>query len=136
MVGSFRVVSCAALAIAAAWPVRAAADPLARFRWHSRVVVALAPGRDDPALAAQRRLFAALGADGRERDLVLVAASGDTPEGADLRRRFGAGAGFVAILIGKDGGEKLRSPAPLGRDALFPLIDAMPMRRQEMTHPR
>ena len=28
-------------------------------------------------------------------------------------------------------GEKLRSGAPLGRDALFPTIDAMPMRRDE-----
>lgn len=133
MVGSLRVVSCAALAVAAAWPVRAADDPLAGYRWHSRVVVALAPTRDDPALATQRRLFAALGADGRERDLVLVEAPGDTPEGAALRRRFGAGTGFVAILVGKDGGEKLRSSAPLDRDALFPLIDAMPMRREEMT---
>ncbi len=131
--GSLRVVCCAALAVAVAWPARAADDPLARFRWHSRVVLALAPTRDDPALLAQRRLFAALGAEGRERDLVLVEAPGDTAEGAALRRRFGAGAGFVAILVGKDGGEKLRSAAPLGRDALFPLIDAMPMRRDETT---
>ncbi len=133
MVESLRVVSCAALAIVAAWPSRASEDPLARFRWQSRVVVALAPARGDPALLAQRRLFAALGADGRERDLVLVEATGDTPEGAALRRRFGAVAGFEAILVGKDGGEKLRSPAPLDRDALLPLIDAMPMRRLETT---
>lgn len=133
MVGWIRILSCTALVVAAALPARAADDPLTRLRWNSRVVVALAPTRDDPGLAAQRRLFAALGAQGRERDLVLVEATDDTPEGAALRRRFGAGAGFVAILIGKDGGEKLRSHAPLGRDALFPLIDAMPMRRQEMT---
>ena len=124
--------SCAVLAVAAALPARAADDPLARFRWRSRVIVALAPTRDDPALRAQRRLFAALGAEGRERDLTLVAASDETADGSALRRRFGAGPGFVAILVGKDGGEKLRSREPLGRDALFPTIDAMPMRRREM----
>ena len=133
MIGWTRALSCAALAVAMTLPARGAEDPLARFRWRSRVLVALAPARDDPALLAQRRLFAALGGEGRERDLVLVEATDDTPEGAALRRRFGAGANFVAILVGKDGGEKLRAGAPLGRDALVPAIDAMPMRRQEMT---
>jgi hypothetical protein len=127
-----RIFSSAVLAMAAALPVRAAEDPLAALRWHSRVVVALAPTRGDPALAEQRRLFAALGAEGRERDLALVAATDDTPTGAALRRRFGGDGAFLAVLVGKDGGEKLRSPAPLGRDPLFPVIDAMPMRVEEM----
>ncbi|WP_237480394.1 DUF4174 domain-containing protein [Lichenibacterium dinghuense] len=118
-------------AIPALSPARAADDPLAGYRWQRRVVVALAPTAADPLLSAQRRLFAGLGAAGRERDLALVAATDDTPGGAALRRRFG-GEGFVAVLVGKDGGEKLRSASPLGRDALFPLIDAMPMRRDEM----
>lgn len=126
------VASTVALGVATSLaPARAADDPLAGYRWRSRVVVALAPTRADPALAEQRRLFAGLGGAGRERDLALVAASDDTPEGAALRRRFG-GRGFVALLVGKDGGEKLRSGEPLGRAALFPLIDAMPMRRDEM----
>lgn len=131
MAGLVHLLSCAALAVAAAAPAHAAEDPIGRLRWRSRVVVALAPTRDDPALARQRRLFAALGPEGRERDLVLVEAPGDTPDGAALHRRFGAGGGFTAILVGKDGGEKLRSAAPLGRETLFPVIDAMPMRRRE-----
>ena len=128
-----RTLSSAVLAMTAVLPVRAGGDPLGPLRWHRRVVVALAPTRADPALAAQRRLFAGLGADGSERDLALVTATDDTPDGAELRRRFGGHGSFVAILVGKDGGEKLRSSAPLGRDALFPVIDAMPMRQQEMT---
>lgn len=131
MIGWIRILVLTTLA--ASPPVRAADDPLAHLRWNSRVVLALAPTRDDPGLTAQRRLFAALGAEARQRDLTLVEATGDTPDGAALRRRFGVGAGFVAILLGKDGGEKLRSHGPLGREALLPLIDAMPMRRQEMT---
>ena len=115
-------------------PARAAADPLARYLWRYRIVVALAPSRADPALAAQRRAFAALGAGAGERDLVLVEATDDTPEGAALRRRFG-GDGFRSVLVGKDGGEKLAAARPLGRDDLFPTIDAMPMRRDEMGKP-
>ena len=115
-------------------PARAGDDPLARYLWRSRVVVALAPSRADPALAAQRRAFAALGAGARERDLVLVEATDGTPEGAALRERFG-GEGFRSVLVGKDGGEKLASAQPLGRDDLFPTIDAMPMRRDEIRRP-
>ena len=36
------------------------------------------------------------------------------------------------ILIGKDGGVKLRKPLPVTTDEVFDLIDSMPMRRAEM----
>ena len=39
---------------------------------------------------------------------------------------------FRVILIGKDGGEKLRQDTLLSTDKLFAIIDAMPMRRQEI----
>ncbi len=111
--------------------VGSAKDPLATYRRAYRVVVALAPSRRDPDLAVQRRIFAALGAAAAERDLVLATYDDATPEGATLRRRFG-GTGFRAILVGKDGEEKISSDRPLDRGALLPTIDAMPMRRQEM----
>ncbi|MGI3899006.1 MAG: DUF4174 domain-containing protein [Janthinobacterium lividum] len=114
-----------------AGPARAAGDSLQVYRWKSRVVLALAPSAADPALRDQRRIFRDFGAEARQRDLVLVEATDDTPQGAALRRRFG-GSGFRAVLIGKDGGEKLTSGAPLRRDDLFPVIDAMPMRQEEM----
>lgn len=131
-----RTLLAAALAALPALPAGAAGDPLAAHRWRSRVVVALAPSPADPALAAQRRIFAALGSAARERDLVLVVAIDGTSDGDALRRRFGGGPGFRAVLVGKDGGEKLASAAPLGREALLPLIDAMPMRRDEMSRRR
>lgn len=131
-----RLLMLAAVAAAPlAAPAAAASDPLAPYRWKSRVLVALAPRADDPALAAQRRLFAGLGAAARERDLVLVEAADDTPRGTALRRRFG-GEGFRAVLVGKDGGEKLSAAEPLGPGALFPVIDAMPMRQDEMARRR
>ena len=42
------------------------------------------------------------------------------------------GAGSQVLLIGKDGGVKLRSTEPVSTDELFALIDSMPMRRREM----
>ncbi len=39
---------------------------------------------------------------------------------------------FAVILIGKDGGEKLREYDILANSRLFSTIDAMPMRRREM----
>jgi len=42
------------------------------------------------------------------------------------------GMGFQVLLIGKDGGVKLRSSEPVSMKDLFGLIDSMPMRQQEM----
>lgn len=42
------------------------------------------------------------------------------------------GTAFRVLLIGKDGGVKLNSTDVVGPEQLFSLIDAMPMRQQEM----
>jgi hypothetical protein len=41
-------------------------------------------------------------------------------------------ANFTVILVGKDGGEKLRTTDVLMPRKLFATVDAMPMRKQEM----
>ena len=108
------------------------ADTLGLYRDKSRVIVASAPSADDPALQRQRAIFAAMGRHARSRDLVLVEAVGDGAEAQALRTAFGIDAhNFTAVLVGKDGGAKLRATHPLDAAALFPVIDAMPMRRQE-----
>jgi hypothetical protein len=49
------------------------------------------------------------------------------------RRRFHVRPNdFTVILIGKDGGEKLRAHQPISLDTLRSTIDAMPMRQEEM----
>jgi hypothetical protein len=54
-------------------------------------------------------------------------------EQAAARRRFHiAPSSFTVILLGKDGGEKLRSTKPLTLQKLRDTIDAMPMRQEEM----
>jgi len=51
----------------------------------------------------------------------------------DIRKRLGVvGGSFQVLLIGKDGGVKLRSSEPVSMKDLFGLIDSMPMRQQEM----
>ncbi|WKK74749.1 DUF4174 domain-containing protein [Marivirga salinae] len=39
---------------------------------------------------------------------------------------------YQNLLIGKDGGVKLRSNSPISNEKLFKTIDAMPMRQREM----
>jgi hypothetical protein len=110
-----------------------AADPLAGTQWRSRVVLVLASRPDDPKLGQQRAIFRAMGQEARERDLKLVEVVGDTPQATVLRRRFDLPpGGFKALLLGKDGGDKLTSDEPLDAEALLPTIDAMPMRQDEV----
>ncbi len=122
----------AAVAMTPVAAARAGTDALMQHLWKHRVVVALASSPSDPNLLTQRRIFESMKAAARERDLVLIEATDDTPEGAALRRRFGGGTGFRSVLIGKDGGEKAASDRPMGPGDLIATIDAMPMRRAEM----
>ncbi len=128
-------VLAASILAMAAFPGQAApsiADPLAVYRSKARVLLVLAPSANDVRLRRQREMFASMKAGADERDLALVEAIGTTEEARALRHRFGLASDFHAILIGKDGGDKLTSVEPLGSGDLFPLIDAMPMRQQEM----
>lgn len=120
------------MTLATILPTFAAEDPLASYRDRTRLLVVLAAGDADPELKAQRRLYTSDKAGNRERDLVIVEALDGTDLGATLRRRFAVPAGeFRAILVGKDGGAKLRSASPIPSETLFAEIDAMPMRQDE-----
>ena len=80
-----------------------------------------------------------------ERDLAVIHAPGggvagtldgvtlDAPRVAAIRERYGAGdSRLQTLLIGKDGGVKLRVDGVPELDRVFALIDGMPMRRAEM----
>jgi len=112
----------------------AASPTLAQMKWERRVLIVAAPSAQDPALAEQRRILGSWTAKREERDLTIVEVVGDQVRGAgdtapSLRRKFRLPASFTAILIGKDGGEKLRSAHPFPTAVLEQTIDAMPMRR-------
>jgi hypothetical protein len=115
-----------------------------RFQWQNRPLLVFAPDGDDSALARQLEIAESHAAGWRERDMVTVVVAGDRPVTVDgtkakdlandtLRGRFGVtGNSFAAILVGKDGTEKLRRDAPISAAQLFRTIDAMPMRQREM----
>jgi hypothetical protein len=119
---------------------------LAAMRDKQRAVVVFANGNN--ALAEQQLQVAAQhAADFRERDLLLVGIEGTDPsvptamlkpdEDAAARRRFHVEAGqFTVVLIGKDGGEKLRSHTPFTWQTLRDTMDSMPMRAEEMRQRR
>ena len=57
----------------------------------------------------------------------------DTNQAQQLLSEFGIGANsFSVVLIGKDGGEKLRVNAVPDLQSIYAVIDGMPMRGREM----
>jgi hypothetical protein len=107
-------------------------NPLASYLWQKRILLVFAPAETDPKLLEQRRIVAEARGEAEERDLMVIEVTGGDARDADLRRRFGGeGAGFKAVLVGKDGGAKLSSERPLVAERWIETIDAMPMRRQE-----
>jgi hypothetical protein len=106
------------------------ADGLERYRWSHRPVLLFAPSEQAPAYVEQRAALGEAVDELVERDIVVLIDTDPSGQGP-LRTSFGA-KGFEVLLIGKDGGVKLRQQAPVGTDVLFAVIDAMPMRRQEM----
>jgi hypothetical protein len=117
---------------------------LKQYRWQNRLLLIFAPSEDYPAyrfLADELRrqqngvhdrdvLVFALMEKGQSR---LGDARLDKAAGELLRKRFSAKQGaFTVVLIGKDGGEKLRREERATLGEIFGLIDTMPMRRREM----
>jgi hypothetical protein len=123
------------LLLAAGSLVGTAPVSIAAMKWQRRIVLISAPSTQDPALAQQREIFARWRTEAKDRDLSVVEVIGDqvsgvSDSGSALRRKYRLPAdGFTAILIGKDGGEKLRSRKPLLGGQLETVIDAMPMRQ-------
>lgn len=89
------------------------------FAWetHRRIIIST-PTLQDEIYRAQAAELLAQWAGLVERDFVIETRSNATR--------------FSIVLIGKDGGEKLRRNGLLSCDELFAVVDAMPMRRTEM----
>lgn len=120
--------------------------PLDAFQWEKRVLVVWG---DERLQKRQTRMLDSKGL--RERDVVFVRMIGTgnlgvaTLYSSDTKAELktvdingspleGAGkdANFLAALIGKDGDVKGRWSKPVKTKKLFELIDAMPMRVEEM----
>ena len=108
----------------------AAADELDALRWKARPVVVFSATRNDPRVARQLTAFEHASAALRDRD-IRVLAEGQV-DGALRRRLAFNDPGFAVVLVGKDGGVKRVWRGVVEPKQLFGVIDAMPMRREEM----
>lgn len=124
------------LSLAAA--VQPQPDAAERRAANPRIVIVFAPRRDDARLARQQALLRAATHALRDRDVHVIEVVGDTVAGAHdyaaaLRQRYAvARARFAVLLVGRDGGVKLRSAEAVPIERLNRTIDAMPMRQREM----
>lgn len=113
----------------------AVSTSISGMKWEKRVLLIGAPDANDPSLNEQRCIIARWRTSAAERDLAVVEVVGDKVAGASdpavtLRGRYRlTTAGFTVVLIGKDGGTKLRETRPISAAILEEAIDAMPMRR-------
>lgn len=119
------------------------ANPLSAYHWKQRPLLVFAATENDDRLESLRRALSERRCDLAERDMIVIEVLGEERAGdglrsadataAELRRRFDVEDNvFAVILVGKDSGEKLRSRDVPDLDAVFSLIDGMPMRRREM----
>ena len=117
---------------------------LADMRDRYRPLLIFAPNGSEQ-LAAQRNLLLPHRAELLDRQVMLVFffrkyaglwdfdIETNLAQESELRTSFHVPPkDFTVILIGKDGGEKFRSHTPVTIEQLNHVIDAMPMRQQEM----
>lgn len=114
------------------------------YQWKNRIILIFAPSSDSDAYERQMRKFEGQENGILDRDLIILqlfengeGRAGDTSlsewVAPRMRRQFDVEAGeFSIILIGKDGTVKLRSTVPVSVSEIFSMIDAMPMRQEEM----
>jgi hypothetical protein len=117
---------------------------LKQYRWQNRLLLIFAPAADHPAYRSLADALRREPDEVRDRDLLVFSlleqgesrlgdARLDKAAVAALTKRFAVKPGaFTVILIGKDGGEKLRRAESVTLGEIFARIDTMPMRRQEM----
>ena len=93
---------------------------LAAQQWKHRVLIIDTPSMQSAPYLQQISAFDAAAAGLKERDLQVITQT--------------SAPAFRVRLVGKDGGVKLDRDTPMTTDALFALIDAMPMRQDEMSN--
>lgn len=120
-----------------------AVNAMTAYKWAKRPLIVFAGSEQDPMLVEQRRMVGANRTALAARDVVVLWVIGNNisanlgarprTRASGLRSRYGVADGvFGVVLVGKDGGAKLSSTAPISADRVIETIDAMPMRREEM----
>ena len=100
------------------------------YRWLNRLIVVFSDSPNDPRFTEQTELLRSLPSELLERDVIVLT---DTDPSAQTRlRQKLRPRGFVMVIIGKDGGVKLRKPLPWSVREISRAIDKMPLRQREI----
>ena len=117
---------------------------LSPYQWKNRLLFVFAPDQSHPGYDALHKSLAAQAAEVVDRDLVVfeVLESDLSFTNTDiidpdtarlLREKFDVDRwDFTVVLVGKDGGTKLKRKGRTPLKDIFALIDSMPMRQEEM----
>jgi len=114
------------------------------YQWKNRLLLLFASSEEDQAYLTLKKEIDRQAVEVNYRDLLIsyVLERGESRIGQErlspdqalfLRKRLSVPPGrFTIVLIGKDGGEKIRQESSVDLKEIFAIIDAMPMRQQEM----
>ncbi len=113
------------------------------FLWEKRVLILVSTEEGSSEFEKQKETLATKDEELQERDLILILLKEDSLESpnsdrlqlnsTELRNELNIAPTFEGvILIGKDGGVKMREEFYVKPERIFDLIDSMPMRRAEM----
>jgi hypothetical protein len=119
---------------AAIGPYDAVEANLSDFLWLKRPIVVFADTPADPRFKRQIELLEARTQALEDRDVVVLVDT-DPKSPSDIREKLRP-RGFMLVLIGKDGGVKLRKPFPWDVRELSHAIDKIPLRLQELEEMR
>ncbi|MCA0931770.1 DUF4174 domain-containing protein [Lutimonas saemankumensis] len=121
---------------------------LEKHTWKNRILVIKTTNKTSEIYQQQVKEFENSEAELKDRKFVLYKVTGDDFEsidytqeastnsgnisGTSLEKIFHAQEHFEVVLIGLDGGVKLRQTEVLSKEDLYGIVDAMPMRRSEL----
>lgn len=120
------------------------AQTLAKHEWENRVILLFAPDFQNKELKQQLDLFRKNQKGLKDRKLIVyqITPTEVKKDGTPLNGKSKIGSWFkefqidnnefTFILIGLDGGEKMRNSGIVSNEKLFSKIDRMPMRRAEI----
>lgn len=103
---------------------------LNQYIWLNRLVVVFADSPNDPRFSEQLELLRAVPEELMERDVIVL--TDTSPSSAGPLREKLRPRGFAVVLIGKDGGVKLRKPLPWSVREISRAIDKIPLRQREI----
>lgn len=119
-------------------------NPLLKHQWKKRIIIVSASSPKHIGYREQQALLSQNKKGMKERDLIIYRLYNDhwldpqenaltESEAKAIREAYALPINeFMVVLIGKDGGVKLRERDPVETRTIFQLIDSMPMRKQEI----